>query len=249
MIVGRSFYNQNDIPTPNIDEDSDEESNNFSLKHLQSYRYITPDELALYLSDPTSHNYDIIQILDARFIYEYRGGKIISAINVTLFSTLIKIFERLSIDVENGKSICIVIYCEFSSERGPKLYDKFRDFDRNINMSNHPKLSFPNLFLLEGGYNKFYKFHPKLCYGNYVEMYDQEYIKNGLIKSCKSKYFADYKEFLNIKQDPNLKLNFKFISNVEQNNDVESQGDQDSESQPSTITYSTVSTNISLSSV
>ena len=215
----------------------------------QIYHCITPDDLALYLSDPTSHSYDNIQILDARFIYEYKGGKIISAINVTLFSTLVKIFERLKRDIENGKSVCVVIYCEFSSRRGPRLYDLFREYDRNSNIANHPNLSCPNLFLLKGGYNRFHELYPKLCYGEYVQMYDPEYIKNGIIRVCKKNYFSDYKEFLTMKQNQNLKLNFKFGSYEHKYSPTDIQDDQNFESQPEIGTSFMVSSNLSLFSV
>lgn len=231
MNANKSNESLKDVPRPNFDGDSDDDSNFSSSNHLQNYFYITPDKLALYLSDPTSHSYDFIQLLDARFNYEYNGGKILSAINITLFSALVNIFARFHEFAEEGKSICFVIYCEFSSERGPKLYDRFRDFDRHINMANHPKLTFPNLFLLEGGYNKFYNLHPNFCCGKYVQMYDQEFIKNDMIKLCKRNYFADYKEFLKMKQDPNLKLDFKFNSG--QKEDSEQKNDVLIESQPS----------------
>ncbi|KAK8888449.1 m-phase inducer phosphatase [Tritrichomonas musculus] len=256
MTIKASFEGSGEIPTPSID-DSEKESYLESSRNLQKYQYITPNKLALYLSDPTSHCYDIIQILDARFNYEYKGGKIISAINVTLFSSLIKLFERFQKEIEIGKAVCIIVYCEFSSKRGPGLYDMFRKYDRNLHISDYPNLSFPNLFLLEGGYNKFYSLYPNLCYRNYVCMYDPEFIKNGMIKTCQKNYFADYKEFseimkkkLNDYDTENLKLNFKFNSTPDQKIDnKETQEDQDVESQPKTDAFSTVFSNVSFTSI
>ena len=54
----------------------------------------------------------------------------------------------------------LVFHCEFSKCRGPKLYNLLRSFDREINFKNYPKLSYPQIFLLEGGYSEFYESFP-----------------------------------------------------------------------------------------
>ena len=42
----------------------------------------------------------------------------------------------------------MVFHCEFSSERGPKMYEIFRAMDRNRN--SYPKLTWPEIYLLKG---------------------------------------------------------------------------------------------------
>ena len=170
---------------------------------------------------------------------------------------MIKVFKKYKNEIKYGRSICIVIHCEYSSIRGPKLYDLLREYDRSVHISDYPNLSFPNLFLLEGGYKKFYSLHPELCVGNYVSMFDPEYIANQEIKRCQRNYFIDYKERLNFPKsklyhkdkscddisinhcnNQNLKLKFKFCSLSEpcfQNEFLE--GNSTIESQPRTIAY------------
>lgn len=191
MSAEQPYNNDDDIPKPDIDESIEE-----SCYRFPNYTYISPNKLALLIEDPISHSYDIIRILDARFEYEYKGGKIVSARNVTSYSALFKIFNNLLDDVENGKSVCIVFHCEFSSVRGPTLYDLFRNLDRQYNYDNYPKITFPNLFLLEGGFNKFYETHREHCIGEYVKMDDEQFNDKKLICSCPKKYFSDYNDFL-----------------------------------------------------
>ena len=50
----------------------------------------------------------------------------------------------------------IIFHCEFSSERGPRLCRFFRSLDRQHNVANYPHLSFPSIYLLDGGYADFY---------------------------------------------------------------------------------------------
>lgn len=64
--------------------------------------------------------YKKILIIDCRYTYEYKGGHIINAINVNQSDDLEEIFYSLLKDSQN---ICIIFHCEFSSHRGPKMYE------------------------------------------------------------------------------------------------------------------------------
>ena len=54
-----------------------------------------------------------------------------------------------------SKRTVIVFHSEFSSERGPGLLRFLRNEDRAANRDAHPKLFYPALYLLEGGYKAF----------------------------------------------------------------------------------------------
>lgn len=104
-----------DIPVPNLDDDDNLFSNqyfnsesisfdnliqskNLKLPHLEidNTPRITCSQLATLLQDPTSHDFNEILILDARFPYEYRGGHILSSKNVTSQTSLKSIFNIYS---------------------------------------------------------------------------------------------------------------------------------------------------------
>ena len=64
---------------------------------------------------------------------------------------------------DNSKRLLIVIHCEFSSERGPRLMRDIRERDRTLNKQCYPKLYYPELYLLEGGYKNFYQLYSDNC--------------------------------------------------------------------------------------
>ena len=117
-------------------------------------------------------------IIDARYPFEYVGGHITSARNVYTEIDLRSVFYEL-ISSTCRQSI-IVFHCEFSSERGPRLCRLFRSLDRQYNINNYPYLSFPSIYLLDGGYAEFY--HQPICQvlcepAAYVSMFEQEYTR------------------------------------------------------------------------
>ncbi|XP_030634756.1 cell division cycle 25 homolog d [Chanos chanos] len=57
----------------------------------------------------------------------------------------------------------ILFHCEFSSKRGPHLYQYLRALDRRLNVNVYPQLLYPELYLLQGGYKQFYACFPELC--------------------------------------------------------------------------------------
>jgi hypothetical protein len=71
----------------------------------------------------------------------------------------------------------IVFHCEFSSQRGPKMWQFVRKLDRHLNMEEYPKLDFPQIFVLKGGYDQFVRDHAALCtpIGSYRTMLCKEF--------------------------------------------------------------------------
>lgn len=114
----------------------------------------------------TSH-YDSVMIVDCRFEYEYEGGHIEGAINYNDKELMVKhLFDR-----EVTSRTLLIFHCEYSVHRAPRLAKFVRAQDRNINAHRYPFLSYPEMYILEGGYSKFFQQHRTLCYPeNYVEM-------------------------------------------------------------------------------
>lgn len=201
------------IPLPDIEEEENtiSSSNNsanialptkcsfFNFLHSKdTYQIITADELVILLSKKTfmDHIYDEVIILDARFDYEFEGGRITGAQNVCTRDDIPIIYNSLK-----GGNMCIVFHCEFSQNRGPTLMKLFRKHDRQQNLKGYPRLKFPNLFLLKGGYKQFYSDHSEFCIGGYTPMRDKKYILNGQLKRC----YSDYTK--------NMLLSFEEVNN------------------------------------
>lgn len=105
--------------------------------------------------------------VDARFGYEYEGGHIKGAINVNDDQKMRELLRSPKI---------LIFYCEFSSCRGPTLARNLRNADRQLN--EYPKLSCPEIYVLEGGYSSFYGKFSQYCDPiSYVTMHDSRYTK------------------------------------------------------------------------
>lgn len=106
-------------------------------------------------------------IIDARFKYEYEGGHIASAINLSSEDEILKRIKRNTV---------LVFYCEYSSVRGPSLAKRLRSKDRMKN--TYPSLDFPEIYVLEGGYKNFFEKYSQFCTPvNYVQMHDKRFKK------------------------------------------------------------------------
>ncbi|KWU46427.1 Rhodanese-like protein, partial [Rhodotorula sp. JG-1b] len=104
-------------------------------------------------------------IIDCRFDYEYEGGHIQGAINL---SELADIEGRL-LNAPNppepstsetpgpeGKTI-LIFHCEFSAKRAPTSAKHLRNQDRLRNVAAYPNIYYPEVYILKGGYEAFYR--------------------------------------------------------------------------------------------
>jgi M-phase inducer tyrosine phosphatase len=145
---------------------------------------IDPEGLRLLMSDTASYGYDVLLIADARFEYEYTGGHIEGSLNVRSVAQMKDLFDEF-----RECSACVVFHCEFSKNRGPTLMHAFRDHDRRKNY--YPHLDFPDIFLLDGGYKRFYDESRDLCTGGYVPMREQSFVASGELRRSHSLYSRD----------------------------------------------------------
>ncbi|XP_049849865.1 M-phase inducer phosphatase 3-like [Schistocerca gregaria] len=161
------------------------------LPNLDQYT-ITPETLSALISGKYSHYYDEILIIDARFQYEYNGGHIDNAINFNHVENLFSFIDQNERFKNLYHRICIVVHCEFSSQRAPEFIKSIRSKDRSLNP--YPELIFPELYLLFGGYKNFFLSFPEKCNPkNYVTMNDPRHVeemKNEIKKSRRMKAYT-----------------------------------------------------------
>jgi M-phase inducer tyrosine phosphatase len=143
-----------------------------TTRHKGKIPHITGDTLCQLIGGGYSESFAQVVIVDARFAYEYEGGHIHDAINVTDPNELKSLFFKDVIP-----RAVFVFHCEFSQVRGPSLVGFFREIDRSMNV--YPKLHYPNVYILDGGYSEFYHAFPECCLGGYVRMFDQKARENG----------------------------------------------------------------------
>ncbi|KAK8088179.1 hypothetical protein PG997_003140 [Apiospora hydei] len=120
-----------------------------------------------------SHEYTQRMVIDCRFEYEYEGGHIDGAINYNDKELLARhLFEQPM----EGK-VLLIFHCEYSAHRAPLMARHIRSEDRTVNAEHYPHLTYPEVYLLDGGYSEFFIEHPSRCYPqSYVEMNDSEHV-------------------------------------------------------------------------
>lgn len=162
-------------------------SDDNSLLKLSNIQYFKTDDDSIPRIDVKSfhklinhqfnHKFDDLIIIDCRFDYEFNGGHIKNAINISDKQELEDIFIN-DLKYRNDKKKLIIFHCEFSIFRGPTMASHLRRSDRILNLSNYPHLSYPDILILDGGYKRFFETYKSSCEPqNYVEMKDSNHIK------------------------------------------------------------------------
>lgn len=127
--------------------------------------------------DSQIHDYHVI---DCRFDYEYIGGHIPGAVNI---NTTIAVEELLlgpsltkpkpSTSGDSIRKTILVFHCEFSAKRAPTFAKHLRAKDRAANNMVYPKIHYPEIYILEGGYCAYFKASGHRCEPpQYVRMDD-----------------------------------------------------------------------------
>merc|ERR1719223_1680617 len=122
--------------------------------------FVTSAALSCSLS---SNDGGPILLIDVRQAYEYEGGHITGAVladwrtdGPSRIPNIVAATCRAA-----GAAPTIVVYCEFGGKRSPDAYTKIRAVDRAS--SGRGGLRHPYLYVLHGGYSRFFSQHPELC--------------------------------------------------------------------------------------
>ncbi|KAI9446729.1 hypothetical protein H4582DRAFT_599419 [Lactarius indigo] len=120
------------------------------------------------------------QVIDCRFDYEYNGGHVPGAMNINTTTQLEEYFLGAtankpvpSVSGEGGPKPILIFHCEFSAKRAPTFAKHLRSKDRAVNNHNYPRVHFPEVYILEGGYCQYFKESGARCEpSGYVRMDD-----------------------------------------------------------------------------
>ncbi|KND95222.1 M-phase inducer phosphatase [Tolypocladium ophioglossoides CBS 100239] len=148
---------------------------------------ISKETLLEVLDGKYTENFDQKMVIDCRFEYEYDGGHIEGAVNHNDKELLAsQLFETPM----SGRTL-LVFHCEYSAHRAPLMARHVRSEDRTVNAEHYPKLTYPEVYILDGGYSGFFAEHRGRCYPpEYVEMSDEKHQRTceremGRLKSRK----------------------------------------------------------------
>ncbi|NXK69709.1 MPIP2 phosphatase, partial [Sylvietta virens] len=150
--------------------DDQELTGDFSKPHLLptvegkdlGLKYISPGTLAALLTGHFSSFIESGIVVDSRYPYEYEGGHVKGAVNLPLQRDVEEfLLEQPIVPLDASKRVIIIFHCEFSVERGPKMCKFLRQMDRSRH--EYPKLHYPELYVLKGGYHEFFFQFPSHC--------------------------------------------------------------------------------------
>ncbi|KAL5016399.1 hypothetical protein ScPMuIL_005988 [Solemya velum] len=122
---------------------------------------ITPETLSDLMQGKYDDVVDQYEILDCRYPYEFEGGHIKGASNVYTKDGVAELLS--SPPLSSDKRNVLIFHCEFSSERAPKLCRFLRNKDREMNQDSYPNLTYPEVYILHGGYSNFFESQLELC--------------------------------------------------------------------------------------
>ena len=113
-----------------------------------------------------------LSVLDVREDFEWEGGHIDGAVNYNDKELLTSQLFEASLP---GKTL-LIFHCEYSAHRAPIMARFVRKQDRSTNAEHYPRLTYPEVYILDGGYSSFFRENRERCFPqNYVEMDDKEH--------------------------------------------------------------------------
>ncbi|XP_046358570.1 M-phase inducer phosphatase-like isoform X1 [Haliotis rufescens] len=144
-------------------------------KH-KDLKAVSPSTIAHLICGHYADTVDEYAIIDCRYPYEYEGGHITGAVNMYTYDQINELLEETTKMGPSNKRRVLVFHCEFSSKRGPSLLRFLRSQDRNMNSEHYPKLFYPEIYILEGGYKAYFEQHKNLCEPHaYTPMLHEDY--------------------------------------------------------------------------
>jgi len=148
-----------------------------SRQQSSAYRTIDARTLVDLLdAHPTADAFNRHYILvDCRYDYEYKGGHIRHAVNITSDEQMADTFFAPR---KCPQATIPIFYCEYSQMRGPQMAHKVREMDRRRNVHRYPLVDYAEMYLLDRGYSKFFQEHNFVTYCDppaYVQMKDKRH--------------------------------------------------------------------------
>lgn len=139
-----------------------------AVGHHEDLKSISVDTLAALIRGEFNDRINSFEIVDCRYPYEFDAGHIQGALNLYSKdlieqSLLDPLKDTPEIEPDTSKRNILVFHCEFSWERGPNLSRFLRSLDRQRNKEYYPALYYPEVYLLHGGYEQFYREQKELC--------------------------------------------------------------------------------------
>ncbi|KAK3393471.1 hypothetical protein B0H63DRAFT_18253 [Podospora didyma] len=169
----KTLHDIMDIEEPQIEEPDKPVLPHFFPDNQDGIPRISQSTMLSVLDGKYSEHFTQKMVIDCRFEYEYDGGHIDGAIN---YNDKELLATHLFDNPMPGRTL-LIFHCEYSAHRAPLMARHIRAKDRKANMEFYPKLTYPEVYILEGGYSGFFTTHRDRCFPQaYVEMNAAEHV-------------------------------------------------------------------------
>lgn len=132
---------------------------------------ITPETMVKVLEGHYAAEISDLAVIDCRFEYEYQGGHIQGAVN---FNDKDSLKKELFANGTSAIPRTVIFHCEYSAHRAPRMAKAIREEDRMVNQDRYPLLSYPDIYILDGGYSAFFESNRNLCFPQSYKRMDAE---------------------------------------------------------------------------
>lgn len=156
----------------------------------QDLKTVSPETVSRVL-DLEFQEIDQVYIIDCRYPYEYQGGHIKTAMNMHTKEEIYNFFLKKPKSCPEKRTV-LIFHCEFSSKRAPTLYRYLRNKDRDSHTHCYPKLFYPEIYVIHGGYKAFFESCQEYCEPQtYRPMVDENFTQEYKRFSKRSKSWTD----------------------------------------------------------
>ncbi|KAG9318859.1 hypothetical protein JVU11DRAFT_965 [Chiua virens] len=159
-------------------EVSESPSAKFMLAGEDGLMRISPETLDALLDGAYTDRIAEFHVIDCRFDYEYNGGHVPGAVNINTTAGVEEFLltqnrPKPCVSGDTYRKTVLVFHCEFSAKRAPTIAKHLRSKDRAMNHRVYPKIHYPEIYVLEGGYCTYYDHSSSRCQPQgYVTMDD-----------------------------------------------------------------------------
>ncbi|OHT15664.1 cdc25c [Tritrichomonas foetus] len=157
-----------------------------------------PQQLASILTECDSCDY--IVVIDSRFDYEFKSGHIVGALNVKTKGQLEKIYQRYT-----KLNASFIFYDDKSAHRSQMIISCIQRFASKYSTSEPQEF-----FVVQGGFQDFFKANPELCVGEYVSKNEAKFVNVGKLNRCNTLFRREFNQQIeNIYPNQMLKESFE----------------------------------------
>ncbi|RHY22990.1 hypothetical protein DYB25_002915 [Aphanomyces astaci] len=121
-----------------------------SSKH-PDLNVISPSTVEKLLDGTYNDVLHTFHLIDCRFQHEFLGGTLRGARSLALPQHVEAAFFQPQA-LRASTRTALILFCEFSAERAPKMARHIRNIDRRIHADVYPTLHYPEVYVIDGGY-------------------------------------------------------------------------------------------------